>query len=99
MHWVADLQVREIYLLILALSRPNVLSVISGAGWGGCTVSLVLEDNVENFIQNIRNSYKPYANLDQEALAEAIFATKPGPGACGMSCKIFITSSNLSDNA
>ena len=54
-----------------------------GAGWGGCTVSLVAEGKVEEFIQKVKETYPPYKNLEGAALSEAIFATKPGRGACG----------------
>ncbi|KAF8895977.1 GHMP kinase [Infundibulicybe gibba] len=57
-------------------------SRLTGAGWGGCTVSLVAEGQVEQFIEKIRNTYPPYAGLDKDALNEVIFATKPSSGAC-----------------
>ncbi|KAI0787296.1 galactokinase gal [Fomes fomentarius] len=56
-------------------------SRITGAGWGGCTVSLVAEDQVESFIAKIKEAYEPYRNLEGEKLHEAIFATKPSSGA------------------
>lgn len=58
-------------------------SVKPGAGWGGCTVSLVPEDKVDQFIHKIKHTYPPYKHLEGDALKEAIFATKPGNGACG----------------
>ena len=58
-------------------------SRITGAGWGGCTVSLVAEDQVENFIAKIKATYAPYKDLEGEKLHEAIFATKPSSGAFG----------------
>jgi len=54
-----------------------------GAGWGGCTVSLVPEGNVKDFIQKMKESYLPFKELEGDALNEVIFATKPGMGACG----------------
>ena len=56
---------------------------VSGAGWGGCTISLVAENQVDNFIQKLKGTYPPYKNLEGDALYEVIFATKPGRGACG----------------
>lgn len=58
-------------------------SRLTGAGWGGCTVSLVAEDCVENFIRKISQSYAPYQGFTVDELHEVIFATKPGSGACG----------------
>jgi galactokinase len=55
----------------------------SGAGWGGCTISLVAENKVDDFIQTLKETYPPYKNLEGDALHEVIFATKPGRGACG----------------
>jgi len=60
-------------------------SRLTGAGWGGCTVSLVAEDDVESFIHKISKSYPPYHGLTSEELHEVIFATKPSSGACGES--------------
>lgn len=54
-----------------------------GAGWGGCTVSLVAEDAVSTFIEKMRQTYPPYQELSEDKLREVIFATKPSSGACG----------------
>lgn len=58
-------------------------SHVPGAGWGGCTVSLVPEAQVDAFIDKIKNAYGPYKGLEGEKLHEVIFATKPSSGACG----------------
>ncbi|KAF7967965.1 hypothetical protein HWV62_32427 [Athelia sp. TMB] len=57
-------------------------SRLTGAGWGGCTVSLVDEDKVDEFIAKVKASYGPYKDLQGDALHEVIFATKPSSGAC-----------------
>jgi hypothetical protein len=46
---------------------------------------MVAEHQVKGFISKIRDEYPPYQGLDEAALGEAIFATKPGRGACGES--------------
>ena len=56
---------------------------VTGAGWGGCTVSLVAEDRVEEFTEAVKERYGPYKNLTDMKLHEAIFATKPSAGAFG----------------
>ena len=56
-----------------------------GAGWGGCTVSLVVEDDVDAFIKRVSEAYAPYKELSGDALKEVIFATKPSSGASGKS--------------
>lgn len=62
---------------------------MKGAGWGGCTVSLVAESEVESFIAKVASAYGPYKGLEGEKLHEAIFATKPSSGACGK-CFCFV---------
>ncbi|EIN10114.1 Galactokinase [Punctularia strigosozonata HHB-11173 SS5] len=57
-------------------------SRLTGAGWGGCTVSLVPESEVDSFIAKVKAAYPPYKGLEGEALHEVIFATKPSSGAC-----------------
>ncbi|KAJ7657601.1 galactokinase gal [Mycena rosella] len=57
-------------------------SRLTGAGWGGCTVSLVPEDEVDSFIKKISETYPPYKGLVGDALSEVIFATRPSTGAC-----------------
>ncbi len=59
------------------------LCAIAGAGWGGCCISLVTESEVPRFIETLRAAYGPYKTLDDAALDQAIFATKPGSG-CGL---------------
>jgi galactokinase len=54
---------------------------------GRFTMSLVAEDKVSKFIETLRRSYGPYTKLNDETLAEVVFATKLSSGACGMSLK------------
>jgi len=55
-----------------------------GAGWGGATVSLVLEPDVPRFMEALKTQYynKHYPNLTEKELEDACFATKPEMGAC-----------------
>ncbi|KAF8626931.1 hypothetical protein AX17_006431 [Amanita inopinata Kibby_2008] len=70
----------------LALQSGAYGSRLTGAGWGGCTVSLVPEGKVESFIAGMIKSYQPYRELELEVgrggLEEVIFATRPSKGAC-----------------
>ncbi|PPQ63934.1 hypothetical protein CVT24_009109 [Panaeolus cyanescens] len=66
----------------LARNAGAIGSRLTGAGWGGCTVSLVPEGKVDEFIQKIKATYAPYSGLEGSALNEVIFATKPSSGAC-----------------
>ncbi|KAF8518233.1 galactokinase gal [Gautieria morchelliformis] len=57
-------------------------SRLTGAGWGGCTVSLVAADAVDAFIRAVGRTYPAYQGLAPEALRAAVFATTPSSGAC-----------------
>jgi galactokinase len=58
-------------------------SRLTGAGWGGCTVSLVAADRVDAFIAAVARAFPPYHGLAPEELRAAVFATPPSSGACG----------------
>jgi galactokinase len=57
-------------------------SRLTGAGWGGCAVSLVRQENLEKFIADVREKY--YINSkDTNRVKNAdksIFPTSPGCG-------------------
>lgn len=58
-------------------------SRLTGAGWGGCAVSLVRQEHLENFIKNVREKFYINSN-NSNRIAKAdqsIFATLP---ACGV---------------
>jgi galactokinase len=41
-----------------ALKQPGVIgSRMTGAGFGGCTVSIVTNDNIDSFIQKVGAAY------------------------------------------
>ncbi|OAJ42694.1 galactokinase [Batrachochytrium dendrobatidis JEL423] len=63
-------------------------SRLTGAGWGGCTVSLIKEGDTKAFIEKVKQEYYftkwPMWKSDPDALAKIddyIFASKPGCGA------------------
>ncbi|NXD32276.1 GALK Galactokinase, partial [Spelaeornis formosus] len=70
---------------LVALARSNGAygSRVTGAGWGGATVSLVREPDVPNFIDVLRREYygKRFPDLSEQELHDACFATKPEAGA------------------
>ncbi|KFP46753.1 N-acetylgalactosamine kinase, partial [Cathartes aura] len=56
-------------------------SRLTGAGWGGCTVSMVPTDKLNTFLKSVK---KTYYQTDVQRLAlenNSLFATKPGRGA------------------
>jgi len=68
-------------LTALARESGALGSRLTGAGWGGCCVSLVPEADVDSFIEKISRSYGPYQSFSKEELDNVFFATKPGSGA------------------
>ena len=58
-------------------------SRLTGAGWGGCTISLVAEDQVGEFVRKLKEGYEPYQALSEEELGAVVFATRPSNGAFG----------------
>uniref|UniRef100_A0A673TT38 Galactokinase 2 n=1 Tax=Suricata suricatta TaxID=37032 RepID=A0A673TT38_SURSU len=56
-------------------------SRLTGAGWGGCTVSIVPADKLSSFLANVHEAY--YQRSDRKLTFEKqnLFATKPGGGA------------------
>uniref|UniRef100_T2ME93 N-acetylgalactosamine kinase n=1 Tax=Hydra vulgaris TaxID=6087 RepID=T2ME93_HYDVU len=56
-------------------------SRLTGAGWGGCSVSLVSSEKVEEFIKVVRSKFYEIDEFRRAKVADALFATKPGCGA------------------
>lgn len=56
-------------------------SRLTGAGWGGCCVSMVPTEKIDSFLQTVREKYYlPDARL--AALEKrSLFVTRPGRGA------------------
>lgn len=71
----------------LALKQGAYGSRLTGAGWGGCTVSLVASDKIDDFIYSLKKGYYqkklPNVKLDDPQLNQYIFASKSGSG-CGI---------------
>ncbi|KAL1411058.1 galactokinase [Vanrija albida] len=53
----------------------------TGGGWGGAVISLLPVQDVPAFLDTIKKSYPPFANLSPKELEDAAFATLPGVGA------------------
>ena len=62
-------------LVEVCIANGALGSRLTGAGWGGCVVSLILEANQDSFLEGVsRQFYGGDAGVD-------LFVTKPGPGA------------------
>lgn len=68
-------------LVEICLKSGAVGSRLTGAGWGGCAVSMVPCEKVDSFLQAVRKAY--YLPDPRKAAMEkqSLFVTKPGGGA------------------
>ncbi|GAA5868163.1 hypothetical protein JCM8547_003364 [Rhodosporidiobolus lusitaniae] len=70
---------------LTGIARQNgaLGSRVTGAGWGGATVSLVREPDVPRLIAALKKDYygKHFPNLSDKELDDALFPTKPEAGA------------------
>ena len=80
----------ELLMLLIVWNQEYITFQISiffqltGAGWGGCIVALVPEENVKEYIDGLKTKY--YANQTNfsaisQDLEKLIFQTEPGSGA------------------
>jgi len=84
-----DISCPEVEELIKCLKNAGTLgSRITGAGWGGCTVSIVKTEDADRIIKEIWETYyKEYALPnglavpEEKDLSKAIFACSPAEGA------------------
>ena len=66
-------------LVSVCKSSGALGSRLTGAGWGGCAVSLVRAADLESFLKGVSKGY--YEGEDSDKLSSCLFATSPGPGA------------------
>lgn len=71
----------DLDLLVEISLRAGALgSRLTGAGWGGCTISLVPSDKLDAFLKEVGTEF--YGKFgDSVAKDTAMFVTKPGSGA------------------
>ncbi|KAK9452542.1 ribosomal protein S5 domain 2-type protein [Dipodascopsis uninucleata] len=69
-------------IVSIALASGAYGSRLTGAGWGGSTVSLVRSDLVPEFLYTLKREYYNvrWPELDSAALDEAILVTEPARG-------------------
>ena len=66
---------------LIALSKEGgaLGSRLTGAGWGGCAVSLVRESDAQKFMEKLKAGF--YSKYEERDLSRSLFATQPGGGA------------------
>ncbi|XP_029951882.1 N-acetylgalactosamine kinase [Salarias fasciatus] len=68
-------------LVDICLKSGAVGSRLTGAGWGGCAVSMVRSEKVESFLQAVREAYYLCDPRRAAMEKESLFVSKPGGGA------------------
>lgn len=56
-------------------------SRLTGAGWGGCAVSMIPSEKVKLFLQTVRESYFLPDPRRAAMEGQSLFVSKPGGGA------------------
>lgn len=56
-------------------------SRLTGAGWGGCAVSMVPSEKVESFLQAVKELYFLPDPRRAAMESQSLFVSKPGEGA------------------
>ena len=67
-------------LVDICKSNGALGSRLTGAGWGGCAVSLVYTSDLERFMKGVQEGYYK-RDISDDILSSSLFATSPGPGA------------------
>ncbi|KAM9311884.1 N-acetylgalactosamine kinase [Gastrophryne carolinensis] len=68
-------------LVDICLKSGAIGSRLTGAGWGGCTVSMVPTDKLKDFLSNVQDKFYKTDERRTSLLKQSLFATKPGSGA------------------
>ncbi|TRY97357.1 hypothetical protein DNTS_033004 [Danionella cerebrum] len=69
------------HLVEICLEAGAVGSRLTGAGWGGCTVSMVPEGKVEHFLQTVSERYYRSDPRRSTLEKQSLFVSRPGGGA------------------
>ena len=76
-----DCSCKELDELVAACRRAGACgSRLTGAGWGGCAVSLIREENLGQFLENVKKFYYLKYEKSESLFTTAAFATKPSDG-------------------
>lgn len=79
-------------LVECSLQAGALGSRLTGAGWGGCTVSLMKKDQVDDFLKYVKEHYYQSllekGRLKEEDLGQTIFASVPAAGGGVLQVKV-----------
>jgi len=79
--WFCACLILQCVAVVLCIRQNGALgSRLTGAGWGGCVVSLVPADKLQSFITSMNAAY--YSEPSRAAVvSDCLFASQPGDGA------------------
>uniref|UniRef100_A0A8C5QBQ5 N-acetylgalactosamine kinase n=1 Tax=Leptobrachium leishanense TaxID=445787 RepID=A0A8C5QBQ5_9ANUR len=68
-------------LVDICLKSGAVGSRLTGAGWGGCSVSMVPAEKLNHFLSSVQEGFYKTDSKKLALMEKSLFATKPGSGA------------------
>ncbi|XP_066525783.1 N-acetylgalactosamine kinase [Hoplias malabaricus] len=68
-------------LVDICLKAGAVGSRLTGAGWGGCTVSMVPIEKMDSFLRSVKEQYYMPDARRAALVKQSLFVTRPGGGA------------------
>lgn len=72
---------KKLKTIIVHRKNGAVGSRMTGAGWGGCAVSIVKSGNILPLLTGTRDDYYKPTPARMAKVTESLFATTPGDGA------------------
>ncbi|KAG5867508.1 hypothetical protein JTB14_026122 [Gonioctena quinquepunctata] len=67
---------------LVEISRDYTLGTrLTGAGWGGCTVSLLLPERVQEYVDVLKEKFYKQIGFSGD-ITSVVFVTSPRGGAC-----------------
>lgn len=79
-------------LIEIGLKHKSLGSRLTGAGWGGSTIHLVKDEDLDQFLDGLKQDYylKHFANLSEDEISSALFKSKPSSGSCILDSSFFL---------
>jgi N-acetylgalactosamine kinase len=68
-------------MIIIDREAGALGSRLTGAGWGGCAVSMVPTSKVMNFLVKVKQNFYDKIPSKAAMVGSSLFATQPGSGA------------------